>query len=112
MPTNNTHADTPFGMAIAEYMAAEHPDLLQKEGKSIDKCCDFILIKVKDSGRQGFADQEIFDLAVEYYRTENTVIGTAPSARVVVNKAIAKPEPKAKPKAKPKPDPITQQSLF
>ena len=38
-----------------------------KEGKSIDKCVNFILNRVKQSGCNGFADEEIYGLAVHYY---------------------------------------------
>lgn len=43
----------------------------QKPGKSIEKCCDFIISEVKKSGRQGFADEEIFGMAVHYYNEDN-----------------------------------------
>lgn len=49
------NADEQFGRAFL------------KEGKSIDGCVNFILNKVKESGCNGFADEEIFGLAVHYY---------------------------------------------
>ena len=39
----------------------------QKEGKSIDECCNFILQTVKESGCNGFEDEEICCMAVHYY---------------------------------------------
>ena len=39
----------------------------QKEGKSIDECCNFILQTVKESGCNGFEDEEIYGMAVHYY---------------------------------------------
>lgn len=38
-----------------------------KENKNIDDCVKFILDMVKKSGRCGFADEEIYSLAVHYY---------------------------------------------
>ena len=43
----------------------------QNPEKSIEKCCDFIISEVKKSGRQGFADEEIFGMAVHYYNEDN-----------------------------------------
>lgn len=38
-----------------------------KEGKTIDECCNFILNTVKESGCNGFDDEEIYNIAVHYY---------------------------------------------
>lgn len=35
-----------------------------KEGKSISECCNYILQEVEKSGRSGFADEEIYGMAV------------------------------------------------
>ena len=43
----------------------------QNPEKSIEKCCDFIISEVKKSGRQGFADEEIFGMDVHYYNEDN-----------------------------------------
>ena len=43
----------------------------QNPEKSIEKCCDFIISEVKKSRRQGFADEEIFGMAVHYYNEDN-----------------------------------------
>lgn len=42
-----------------------------KEGKTIDECCNFILNTVKESGCNGFADEEIYGIAVHYYDEDN-----------------------------------------
>lgn len=56
-----------------------------KENKSIDECCNFILSQVKKSGYNGFADEEIFGLAVHYYDEDDLGKIEKVSARVVVN---------------------------
>lgn len=56
----------------------------QKPGKDIEGCCDFIISEVKKSGRQGFADEEVFGLAVHYYN-EDVVEYTKQKCTVVVN---------------------------
>jgi len=38
-----------------------------KGNKNIDECCNFILNKVQKSGCNGFADEEIFGMAIHYY---------------------------------------------
>lgn len=38
-----------------------------KENKNIDDCCTYILNEVHKSGCNGFADDEIFSMAVHYY---------------------------------------------
>ena len=58
----------------------------RKEGKSIDDCITYILNQVKDSGNNGFDDDEIFGMAVHYYDEDNIDIGgKAHGQRVVVN---------------------------
>lgn len=55
-----------------------------KPNKSLDDCCDFIISEVKKSGRQGFADDEIYSLAVHYYNEEKVEFGKH-QCNVVVN---------------------------
>lgn len=60
-----------------------------KEGKSIDQCCNYILQRVKESGRCGFADEEIYGMAVHYY-DEDDIKDVKPvsAERIVVNHTI------------------------
>lgn len=61
----------------------------EKDGKSIQECCRYIISEVRKSGRQGFADDEIYGMAVHYYDEDD--LGTIPSnsnANVVVNHEI------------------------
>lgn len=42
-----------------------------KENKNIDDCCTYILNEVHKSGCNGFADDEIFSMAVHYWDYPN-----------------------------------------
>jgi hypothetical protein len=91
-----------FQSAIKEYLdkrASEDPLFAKtyaKENKSIEKCCNFILHEVKDAGRNGFSDEEVYGLAVHYYDEDNIPENkTLPlNAKVVINKSISKEESK------------------
>jgi len=99
-----------FQQTIQNWITANQPDLLTTEGKSIEKCVSYILHKVKESGINGFADDEVYAMAVEYYSTENIVVGDAPSGSVVVNHHVEAPKAAAPKAAAPK---VTEQgSLF
>jgi prolyl-tRNA synthetase len=59
-----------------------------KENKSIEGCVNYIFQEVKKSGCCGFADEEIFGMAVHYY-DEDDVGGVMPKqCRVVVNRTV------------------------
>ncbi len=53
--------------------------------KNIDDCLTYILNTVRNLGIQGFADDEIFSMAVHYYEEENLEIGKPINAKIVVN---------------------------
>lgn len=73
--------DEPFAKAYA------------KEEKSISECCNYILQEVEKSGRSGFADEEIYGMAVHYYDEENIKAKEMSSnVRVVVNHKIEEKE--------------------
>lgn len=59
-----------------------------KEGKTIDKCVTYILNRVQKSGCNGFADAEIYSMAVHYYDEDGIDEGKAVDAAVVVNHAV------------------------
>ena len=102
--------------------------------KNIDDCITFILNYVKQSGCNGFADDEIYSLAMHYYDEDDIEIGKPlTNCKVVVNHTIQlTEEEKAQARAKamqraqdeaykkltqgrnrPKPtDAANQQSLF
>lgn len=80
-----------FQKAIKDYLdkrAAEDPQFAEKYGnekKSIEECCKYILGEVSASGQCGFADEEIFGMAVNYYDEDNVEIKKSNVYRVVSN---------------------------
>lgn len=56
--------------------------------KNIDECCTYILSEVQKSGCNGFADDEIYGMAVHYYDEDNIEIGKASNVHVVVNHVV------------------------
>lgn len=87
----------PFKEAIANYLQeiASKDELLAntllKPNKNIDDCATYILNEVKKSGRQGFADDEIYNMATHYYDEDSIEVGEKLSARIVVNHSLAAP---------------------
>ena len=56
--------------AYLEKMAGEDPMFAVKyanPSKSVEDCCTYILNEVQKSGCNGFADAEIFGMAVHFY---------------------------------------------
>ncbi|MBP3768417.1 MAG: PcfK-like family protein [Prevotella sp.] len=84
-----------FANAIKSYLdgRAKNDELFAasyaKPGKNIDECCNYILQEVRASGRAGFADEEIYGMAVHYY-DEDSIKDIKPlgAERVVVNHTI------------------------
>ena len=58
-----------------------------KPNKNIDECVNFIINTVKESGINGFEDEEIYGIAVHYYDEDelDTKYLKSVSAKVVVN---------------------------
>lgn len=56
--------------------------------KNIDDCITYILNTVKESGCNGFADEEIYSMAIHYYTEENINVGSPMNCNVVVNHAV------------------------
>jgi hypothetical protein len=59
-----------------------------KTNKSLDDCITYILNTVHKSGCNGFADDEIYSMAVHYYDEDSIIIGNAIDCRVVVNHTV------------------------
>jgi hypothetical protein len=59
-----------------------------KSNKNIDDCITFILNTVKQSGCNGFADDEIYSMAIHYYDEDNIEVGKPMNCNVVVNHTI------------------------
>jgi hypothetical protein len=83
-----------FEEVINEYLEnrAKEDELfaprLENPNKNIQDCCTFITNEVQKTGRCGFSDDEIFNLAVHYYDEGNIEVGKAVECKVIVNKAI------------------------
>lgn len=93
----DTQLKDPFKEAIKSYLEklATQDDLfaktMEKPNKNIDDCATYILNTVKKSGRQGFADDEIFGMAIHYFDEDSIDVGDKISARVVINRPLAAP---------------------
>ena len=72
-----------------------------KPNKSLDECCNYILQEVHKSGQNGFADEEIFGMAVHYYDEDDIKDVKPVNARVVVNHHVDAPKPQPKKQDKP-----------
>ena len=83
-----------FKKTIKEYLEqrAKEDELFAttyaKENKNIDDCITYILNTVKKSERNGFADEEIYSMAVHYYDEDDIEVGKNFDCRVVVNHTI------------------------
>lgn len=88
---NGTEA---FKKTIKDYLdrrAAEDAlfaESYAKEGKSIEECCNFIFTQVQKSGCCGFADDEIYGMAVHYYDEDNLGEIKPIQGQVVVNHKV------------------------
>ena len=60
----------------------------QKEGKSIDECCNYIVQEVQKMHVNGLADDEVFGLAVHYYDEDNLGEIKSVNCKVVVNHTV------------------------
>lgn len=59
-----------------------------KENKNMDDCITYILNEVQKSGCNGFADDEIYSIAVHYYDEDDLSVGSPISCKVVVNHTV------------------------
>lgn len=60
----------------------------QKEGKSFDECCNYIVQEVQKMHVNGLADDEVFGLAVHYYDEDNLGEIKEVNCKVVVNHTV------------------------
>lgn len=56
--------------------------------KSVSDCCAYIINQVQKSGCNGFADDEIFGMAVHYYEENEIEVGKPINCNVVVNHTV------------------------
>lgn len=59
--------------------------IAKKDRKNINECIEYILSEVKKSGCCGFADEEIYSMAVHYYDEDDIKIEKVGNGSVVVN---------------------------
>ncbi len=59
-----------------------------KPEKNIDDCIKCILNTVHKSGCNGFADEEIYNMAIDYYEKDNIEVGKGINAHVVINRVV------------------------
>lgn len=86
----------PFKKAICDYLrnrAEKEPDFkakLKNPEKNIDECLNYIIGEVQKTGRNGFADEEIYSLAVHYYDEPNDKLKKygKNNCKVIVNQKI------------------------
>lgn len=72
-------------------MAQQDPlfaDRFCNPNKKIEDCITYILNQVRNSGLQGFDDDEIYALAVHYYVEEGIDPGTPVQCQVIVNHQV------------------------
>ena len=72
-------------MAQRDPMFADH---FCNPNKKIEDCITYILNQVKNSGLQGFDDDEIYSLAVHYYVEDGIDPGTPVTCQVIVNHQV------------------------
>lgn len=94
-------------------------ETLKKPNKNIEDCSTYILNQVKASGKMGFADDEIFAMAIHYYDEDNIKVGKPVKGKVVVNHSVDAAiaatlpiAPSSAKKVKAKPVLVNQNSLF
>ena len=56
--------------------------------KSVSDCCTFIINQVQKSGCNGFADDEIFGMAVHFYEENEIEVGKPINCQLVVNHTV------------------------
>lgn len=60
----------------------------RKSQKNIDDCITYILNTVRQSGCNGFADDEIYSLATHFYDEDGIDVGKPFDCQVIVNHAV------------------------
>jgi hypothetical protein len=93
--SNGLKASTPFERTIQNYLEnyASQDEAFKERynnpDKNIVECCNYIMNQVKKSGCNGFADEEIYKMARDYYVDEISKDDVkAISGTVVVNHTV------------------------
>ena len=83
-----------FEDTIREYLEkrAENDALFavkfSNPSKSVEDCVTYIINEVQKSGCNGFADDEIFGMAVHYWEESEIEVGSPINCKVVVNHTV------------------------
>lgn len=83
-----------FEDTIREYLEkrAENDALFavkfSNPSKSVEDCVTYIINEVQKSGCNGFADDEIFGMAIHYYEENEIEVGKPINCQMVVNHAV------------------------
>lgn len=94
MAQNTMKGTMAFQDTIAQYLmqrAQTEPDFaikLTSEGKSMEQCVTYIINQVKKSGCCGFADEEIYNWAMNYWDEPEIEVGEPINCKVVVNHVV------------------------
>lgn len=62
--------------------------IFAKENKNIDDCITYILNTVKSSGVYGFTDEEVYSMAIHYYKEDDVSAGPPTDCHVIVNHKV------------------------
>lgn len=63
-------------------------EVSKTQNKNTADCCTYILNQVKQSGRCGFADDEIYSMAMHYWDEDKIEVGTRPKCQIVLNHEV------------------------
>ena len=103
-------ASQPFQETISNYLESRgksdslFAETLKKSSKTIDECIAYIFQQVLASGCNGFADEEIYNMAVHYYDEDDIKVDKkAVNGKVIVNHSVLAPKAKAIKTAEPTP---------
>jgi hypothetical protein len=94
MASNKKKVENQFKEVISDFLrlhSLENESFknhLKKESKNIDDCIKYIYGAVKESGRNGFTDKEIYNLAIHYYVEDDVKVGSATPSHMIINQEI------------------------
>ena len=63
-------------------------EVSKTQGKNTADCCTYIINQVKQSGKFGFADEEIYSMAMHYWDEDKIDVGERPQCQIVLNHEV------------------------
>ena len=87
-------ATAPFTAVIKEYLEkeiqadAQLAEAYNSPDKKLAECVNYILSTVQKSGNNGFADEEIYAMAKDYYMKKDVKVTAPKVQKIVINKPI------------------------